>query len=91
MIIGIAGVVYVISQANKVMKKQDEVDEQSTRIPQYFSTGDNNSEFIKATKVYKDGPISWVAEASDGSKWVQYSSATMAPPALMRKYALLQI
>jgi hypothetical protein len=83
-----AGVLYLVTRVNKLNQKQDENDEQSVRQPQYYSTGDNNGEFIPIVKVYKDGPISWVAEASDGSKWVQYSNSTTRPPQLMRKNAI---
>lgn len=85
---GLAGVVFILHQTRTVQKKQDEIDEQSIRIPQYFSTGDNQSEFIPARKVYKDGPITWVAEASDGTKWIQYSNSTARPPSLLRKYVM---
>lgn len=84
--LGAAGyLIYKMRQAQKMEAKTDETS--TIRMAEYRPASHLFWNPIVATKVYRDGPISWVAEDSHGAKWVAYTGSD-TPPKFFRLNAV---
>jgi hypothetical protein len=81
----VGAAVYLIMQMRKASVQESAQDESGpVRYAEYRPASSLFWNPVLVTRVYKDGPLSWVGEDSSGRKWISYTGGTTAP-AVFRK------
>lgn len=76
----VAAGVFVVYRFQQAIAQEKKVDESTTtRYPEYRPASHLFWNPLLVTRVYKDGPLSWVGEDSSGRKWVAYSGQNTPP------------
>lgn len=84
-IAAILAVIYLVYNAQRALA------EEATRVPasgppRYRLLSENRNEPILTQRIYRDGPLSWVAETPGGDRIIAYSANASEgpPPQLLR-------
>jgi hypothetical protein len=86
-----AAVGYVIYQARKAQTTELLDVQTAVRTPEYRKATDLFWHPAIVNKIYKDGPISWVAEADGGRKWIAYGSHPTIPPPVFQNMIIVKV
>lgn len=79
---------YVVYQMSRATTQERAVDLSYVRMAEYRPASALCDNPALVVNLYRDGPLSWVAEDSSGRKWVAYGAGDQ-PPAYLRQRASL--
>ncbi|QKE44380.1 hypothetical protein [Yaravirus sp. 'brasiliensis'] len=85
----VGAVAYVIWQIRKANKEEAAVDNSYVKMAEYRNAGQLCDNPVIVANLYRDGPLSWVAEDTSGRKWVAYGSGDKPPASLSRRATLV--
>jgi hypothetical protein len=83
-IAALAAAAWVIYRASKAQTLEIENSEAAAPFRQYRKASDLMWNPVNIKRFYKDGPISWIGEGEDGTKWIAYSSHPTELPNVFR-------
>lgn len=82
----VGAAVYLVRQLRRAQVQETSVVNDSTRKPRYRRASVISPYSpIPITALYRDGPMSWVAEAGNGIKYIAYSSNPLEPPEIFQQ------
>lgn len=80
-----AAVAWVAYRTYQAKQTEEEVHTEGDRTPEYRNAAHMMSAGPTVVKkVYKEGPLSWIAEEECGKKWIAYSASDNVPATFQR-------
>lgn len=85
----VGAVAYVIYRMRKANKQEAAVDNSYVKMAEYRNAGHICYNPVIVANLYRDGPLSWVAEDTSGRKWVAYGAGDKPPASLTRRATMV--
>lgn len=85
----VGAVAYVIWQIRKANAEEAAVDNSYVKMAEYRKASHLFDNPVLVVNLYRDGPLSWVAEDSSGRKWAAYGAGDKPPASLARRATLV--
>ena len=80
---------FVIYQMRQASAQEAAVDNSYLKMAEYRKASQLLYNPVIVANLYRDGPLSWVAEDTSGRKWVAYGSGDKPPASLAQRATLV--